>query len=64
MTLLRAVRQPRYLATSWPWRALAYASTTGFAVVLVWLALAAFMATRVIALGARFRGHRWEHLST
>ncbi|MEU4243307.1 histidine kinase [Actinoplanes sp. NPDC026619] len=49
MTLLRAVRHPRYLATAWPWRALAYASTTAFAVALIWLALAAPVAALTAA---------------
>ena len=49
MTLLRAVRHPRYLATVWPWRALAYASTSALAAGLVWLALAAPVAALAAA---------------
>src|SRR4051812_24699865 len=49
MTLLRSVRHPRYLATAWPWRALAYASTSALAAGLIWLALAAPVAALAAA---------------
>jgi signal transduction histidine kinase len=39
-TLLGAVTRPRFLASAWPWRGIAYTATTAVASVVVWLLLA------------------------
>ncbi|SBT43696.1 sensor histidine kinase [Micromonospora auratinigra] len=48
-TLLRAVTRPRFLASAWPWRGVAYSATTAVASGLLWLLLALPLAPLAVA---------------
>lgn len=58
MTLLRAATRPRFLVSAWPWRGIAYTTTTAVAAGLLWLALAAPVAPLALAV-AVLRAGRW-----
>jgi DNA-binding CsgD family transcriptional regulator len=49
-TLLGAVTKPRFLVSSWPWRGLAYVTTTGVVWILLGIALAVPLAPLVLAV--------------
>lgn len=49
-TLLRAVIQPRFLISVWPWRGFAYTGTTAVATGLLWLVLAGPVAPLILAV--------------
>ncbi|GGM77493.1 sensor histidine kinase [Dactylosporangium sucinum] len=50
MTLLRAAMRPRFLVSAWPWRGIAYATTTAVAAGLLWLVLAVPVAPLALAV--------------